>query len=204
MLVDSGADAVKIGIGTGSGCTTSVMKAIGRGQATAIMEIAEARDKNAEGGDYIPIIADGGINTPSDIAIALAMGADAVMMGHYFAQFTESPGRTREINGMEVKEYWMEGSVKGYNLRRYDQTGETFFEEGIDGFVPHLGSIYDFVPISMRRLSGTMSATGASSIEEFRRLAVLEIQSPHAQSDGRVHDLIQVPGLKEAAMGIHG
>ncbi len=191
LIAGAGADGIKVGIGAGSGCITQEVKAIGRGQATAIMEVAKARDKYAEGKEYLPIIADGGITSPADIAIALAMGADTVMMGNYFARFTESPGEIHTIEGKPAKEYWMEGSMRGHNLRRYEQTRSTFFEEGIDGFVPYVGSIYDFLPLSRKRLEATFSSTGASTIDEFHKLAVLELQSPLARIDGQVHDMMQ-------------
>ncbi|MFC1820897.1 IMP dehydrogenase [Thermodesulfobacteriota bacterium] len=191
MLVDAGADGVKVGIGTGSGCTTQEVKATGRGQATAIMEVAEARDIYANNNRYIPIIADGGINSPSDIAIALAMGADSVMMGNFFARFTESPGRSHNIDGKIVKEYWMEGSLRAHNYRRYGQANELFFEEGINGFVPYVGSIYDFLPVSRKRLEATFSTAGALTIDDFHNLAVIELQSTLAQRDSRIHDMVE-------------
>ena len=191
MLAEAGADAVKIGIGTGSGCITQEVKATGRGQATAIMEVAKARDDYARNGKYLPLIADGGIHSPADIAIALAMGADTLMMGNYFARFTESPGRIRKIQGKTFKEYWMEGSMRGHNLRRYGQASDTFFEEGVEGYVPYAGSIYDHVPLSKKRLEAALHATGASTIDEFHKSAVLEQQSPLAQMDGKVHHVVQ-------------
>ena len=191
MLVDAGADGVKVGMGIGSGCITQDVKATGRGQATAIMEVVKARDTYANGNNYTPIIADGGINTPADIAVALAMGADTVMMGNFFARFAESPGRTHNIGGETVKEYWMEGSMRAHNHRRYSQTYEAFFEEGIEGFVPYLGSIYDFLPTSKKQLEATLSTTGAQTIEDFHKRAVLELQSILSQRDSHVHNIIE-------------
>ena len=197
MLVDAAVDGVKVGLGTGSGCITQEVKAIGRGQATALMEVAEARDIYAKDNRYIPIIADGGINSPADIAIALAMGANTVMMGNFFARFAESPGRAHNIDGKTVKEYWMEGSVRAHNYRRYNLTSERFFEEGINGFVPYVGSIYDFLPVSRKRLEATLGSTGASTIEDLHKLAVLELQSPLAQMDSQVHDMVETNTLFE-------
>ena len=191
MLVNAGADAVKVGMGIGSGCTTQEAKATGRGQATAIMEIVEARDAYAKNHPYIPIIADGSISTPAEIAVALALGADSVMMGNFFARCAESPGQVKTINGQVVKEYWMEGSKKGLNYRRYHQQAETFFEEGISGFVPYMGSVYDVLPISMQRLKSTFSTVGAATMNAFHEKAVLELQSFSAHADGQVHNMIR-------------
>ncbi|MBU4052853.1 MAG: IMP dehydrogenase, partial [Proteobacteria bacterium] len=127
MLVKAGADAVKIGMGIGSGCITQEAKATGRGQATAILDIVNARDEYAKKHPYIPIIADGSISTPAEIAVALALGADSVMMGNFFARCLESPGKVENRNGRRVKEYWMEGSKKAQNYRRYHQNPDTFF-----------------------------------------------------------------------------
>jgi IMP dehydrogenase len=190
-LADAGADGVKVGIGIGSGCITQEVKAIGRGQATAIMEIAEARNHYAERDRYVPIIGDGGISSPADIAVALALGANCVMMGNLFARLSESPGKVHHIHGKTVKEYWMEGSLRAHNHRRYDLTRDGFFEEGINGFVPYQGSIYDYLPVSKKQLEATITAIGASDLDEFHQLAVLERQSPRAQTDGRIHDMIR-------------
>lgn len=198
MLARAGADAVKIGMGTGSGCITQEVKAMGRGQATAVMEVAEARNHLSKDRRYLPLIADGGINSPADIAIALAMGADSVMMGNYFARFTESPGGMHKIDGKTVKEYWMEGSIRGHNHRRYEQARDAFFEEGIEGYVPYAGSIYDVVPVSKKRLKAALYAAGALAMDEFHELAVLERQSPLAQMDGKVHHMMQADRLSDS------
>ena len=190
MLADAGADGVKVGMGIGSGCTTQEVRATGRGQATALLEVVKARDAYAREGRYIPIVADGGISAPVDIAIALALGANTVMMGNFFARFSESPSMVYQMNGKPVKEYWMEGSTKGRNYHRYGQLPDTFFEEGIMGFVPHLGSIYDHLPLSGERLKATLRTVGVSTIDDFQKHAVLELQSDSANRDSQVHDMI--------------
>jgi len=190
MLIVSGADGIKVGMGIGSGCTTQLVKATGRGQATALLEVAAVRNAYAGDHHYIPIIADGSISTPSDIAIALALGADTVMMGNFFAQFSESPGIIHQVNGQPMKAYWMEASKRGKNAPRYDQRPDTFFEEGIDGFVPYRGSLYDGLPVVVQQLKATLSTVGAATIETFHRHAVLELQSSIAQKDSRVHSMI--------------
>lgn len=190
MLAELRADAVKIGMGIGSGCTTQEVKATGRGQAAAIMEIAAARDDYYKKTNvYIPLIADGGISSPADIAVAIALGADSVMMGNFFARFTESAGDFLTVNGEHVKEYWMEGSRKAFNLRRYYQSQSLFFEEGIVGYVPYEGSIFDSIPVARQRLKATLSTAGAADIQELHENAVLELQTVSSSAAGRVHDM---------------
>ena len=190
MLAEAGADAVKVGMGIGSGCITQETKGTGRGQATSILDVVRIRDKYAETNRYIPIIADGGITSTADIAIALALGADSVMMGNFFARFSESPSATQSMNGRPVKEYWMEGSQKALNYRRYTHDPDTFFEEGVSGFVPLVGSIYDVLPIAQQQLKASLSTAGVSSIKELHDQAVLELQSSAALMDSRVHNML--------------
>lgn len=178
-LADAGADAVKVGMGIGSGCTTQAMKATGRGQATALREIAAARDRLAEArGERLPLVADGGIAGPADLVVALALGADCVMLGNLLARFSESPGRiVRGTGGEEAKEYWMEGSRRAANARRYAQTQRHFFEEGVEGWVPHEGSIYDGLPVLLRALRSAIATAGCRDLDELHDRAVLEPQS---------------------------
>ncbi len=138
-----GADFIKIGIGGGSICITRETKGIGRGQATAVIEVAKARDEYyKETGVYVPICSDGGIVHDYHITLALAMGADFVMLGRYFARFDESPTDKVNVNGTYMKEYWGEGSNRARNWQRYDLGGSTklSFEEGVDSYVPYAGT----------------------------------------------------------------
>lgn len=192
FLVAAGADAVKVGMGIGSGCTTMEVKATGRGQATTLMDIAPARDTLFEKKNrYIPLIADGGISGPAEMSVALALGADSLMMGNFFARYTESSGNlVRNAGGEIVKEYWMEGSSKARNHRRYAQLKNLFFEEGITGYVPHMGSIYDKLPVVLQILRSTLATAGCRSIAELHQSSEVEMQSPTALHDSDIHDMV--------------
>ncbi len=192
FLVEAGVDAVKVGMGIGSGCTTQQVKATGRGQATALMTIAQARDEWAQQtGQYVPLVADGGISSPADMSVALALGADSLMMGNFFARFTESAGNlVRNAAGEIVKEYWMEGSMRALNTRRYTHIKDSFFEEGIAGFVPHVGSLYDKLPTVIQMIRATLATAGCRNLEDLHQNAILEMQSPNALMDSQVHDMV--------------
>jgi IMP dehydrogenase len=191
FLAEAGADAVKVGMGIGSGCTTQEVKATGRGQATALMEVASVRDRLAEqAGVYIPLIADGGLKGAANMIIALALGADTLMLGNLLARFTESQGSlVRNSAGQWVKEYWMEGSRKARNHRRYAQLATLAFEEGIDGYVPHVGSIYDHLPVIIQMIQAGLATAGCPTIGELHAHAVLEQQSPVALQDSGLHSM---------------
>lgn len=192
FLVEAGADAVKVGMGIGSGCTTQEVKATGRGQGTTLMEVGATRDQwLKDSGSYIPLVADGGISGPAEMSIGLALGANAIMMGNFFARYTESQGSLmRNAAGEIVKEYWMEGSMRAHNMRRYAQTKENFFEEGISGFVPHVGSIFDKLPTVTHMLRATLATAGCRTIGGLHADAVLEMQSPSALMDSKIHDIV--------------
>ena len=148
-----------------------------------------AEEKSA----YIPLIADGGISGPADMSVALALGANALMMGNFFARYTESQGSLmRNAAGEIVKEYWMEGSMRAHNMRRYAQTKENFFEEGISGYVPHVGSIFDKLPTVVHMLSATLATAGCANINDLHANAVLEMQSPSALMDSQIHDIVPI------------
>jgi len=189
-LAEAGADAVKIGMGIGSGCTTTTVKATGRGQATAIAEIAMARQQYWQHtGVYIPLIADGSISTAADIAIALALGADTVMMGNFFARCSEGAGALHQHQGRGYKEYWMEGSERAKNLRRYHQTSQRFFAEGVEGYVPHVGSVFEQLPQTLQMLRASLSTCGCESIEALHQRGQLEQLSTGATVQSEVQGM---------------
>lgn len=192
FLAEAGADFVKIGIGGGSICITRETKGIGRGQATAVIEVAKARDEYyRETGVYIPICSDGGIVHDYHITLALAMGADFVMLGRYFARFDESPTEKVRINGNIMKEYWGEGSNRARNWQRYDLGGATTlrFEEGVDSYVPYAGPLADGVQTTLYKVRSTMCNCGALSIPELQEKARLTVVSSTSIVEGGSHDV---------------
>ena len=193
FLAEAGADFVKIGIGGGSICITREQKGIGRGQATATIEVAKARDEYyAKTGIYIPICSDGGIVHDYHMTLALAMGADFVMLGRYFARFDESPTNKLIINGNYVKEYWGEGSNRARNWQRYDMGGASklSFEEGVDSYVPYAGSLHDNVNMSMSKIRHTMCNCGAMTIPELQEKAKITLVSQASIAEGSAHDVV--------------
>ncbi|MFA6938587.1 MAG: IMP dehydrogenase [Treponema sp.] len=193
FLAENGADFVKIGIGGGSICITREQKGIGRGQATATIEVAKARDEYyAKTGVYVPICSDGGIVHDYHITLALAMGADFVMLGRYFARFDESPTNKLVVNGNYVKEYWGEGSNRARNWQRYDMGGDKklSFEEGVDSYVPYAGHLHDNVAMSISKVAHTMCNCGALTIPELQQKAKLTLVSQVTINEGSAHDVI--------------
>ena len=193
FLAEAGADFVKIGIGGGSICITRETKGIGRGQATAVIEVAKARDEYfAETGIYVPICSDGGIVHDYHITLALAMGADFVMLGRYFARFDESPTNKVRINGSYMKEYWGEGSNRARNWQRYDLGGaaKLSFEEGVDSYVPYAGSLADGVNTTLYKVRSTMCNCGALTIPELQEKARLTVVSSTSIVEGGSHDVV--------------
>ena len=194
FLAESGADFVKVGIGGGSICITRETKGIGRGQATALIEVAAARDEYfRETGVYVPICSDGGIVHDYHMTLALAMGADFLMLGRYFARFDESPTPKIMVNGAYMKEYWGEGSNRARNWQRYDLGGATklSFEEGVDSYVTYAGSLHDNVEGSLYKVKSTMCNCGALTIPEFQDKAKLTIVSGASITEGGAHDVLQ-------------
>lgn len=193
-LADAGADFIKIGIGGGSICITREQKGIGRGQASAVIEVAAARDEYfKKNGVYIPLCSDGGIVHDYHMTLALAMGADFVMLGRYFARFDESPTNKLNINGSYVKEYWGEGSNRARNWQRYDLGGAKeglSFEEGVDSYVPYAGSLRDNMDITLGKIRSTMCNCGVMSIDELHKNARMTMISSTSIIEGGAHDVI--------------
>ena len=193
-LADCGADFIKVGIGGGSICITRETKGIGRGQATALIEVCAERDKYyEETGVYIPVCSDGGIVYDHHITLALAMGADFIMLGRYFARFDESPSNKVSINGTYYKEYWGEGSQRARNWQRYDLGGDKklSFEEGVDSLVPYAGPLKDNVDMTLAKVKSTMCNCGALTIRELQQKAKLTLVSATSIVEGGAHDVIQ-------------
>ena len=192
FLAKAGADFVKVGIGGGSICITRETKGIGRGQATALIEVAAARDEYfKETGIYIPICSDGGIVHDYHMTLALAMGADFLMLGRYFARFDESPTDRLMVNGQYVKEYWGEGSNRARNWQRYDLGGKTglAFEEGVDSYVTYAGPLKENVAKSLYKVKSTMCNCGVITIPDLQKNAKLTLVSATSIVEGGYHDV---------------
>ena len=192
FLAQAGADFVKVGIGGGSICITRETKGIGRGQATALIEVAAARDEYfAETGIYVPICSDGGIVHDYHMTLALAMGADFLMLGRYFARFDEGPTPKVLVNGAYMKEYWGEGSNRARNWQRYDLGGASklTFEEGVDSYVTYAGPLHDNVEASLYKVKSTMCNCGVITIPDLQREAKLTLVSSVSIVEGGAHDV---------------
>ena len=192
FLAKAGADFVKVGIGGGSICITRETKGIGRGQATALIEVAAARDEYyKETGIYVPICSDGGIVHDYHMTLALAMGADFLMLGRYFARFDESPTPKVMVNGAYMKEYWGEGSNRARNWQRYDLGGSSklSFEEGVDSYVTYAGPLHNNVENSLYKVKSTMCNCGVTNIPDLQREAKLTLVSSTSIVEGGYHDV---------------
>lgn len=192
-LAKAGADFVKVGIGGGSICITREQKGIGRGQASAVMDVARARNEYfKDTGIYIPICSDGGIVYDYHMTLALAMGADFLMLGRYFARFDESPGSRLNVNGNYVKEYWGEGSNRARNWQRYDMGGESklSFEEGVDSYVPYAGPLADNVRQSLQKVKSTMCNCGVTNLADLQKSSKMTLVSATSIVEGGAHDVI--------------
>ncbi len=193
FLAECGADFIKVGIGGGSICITRETKGIGRGQATALIDVCRARDEYyKETGIYVPVCSDGGIVHDHHITLALAMGADFVMLGRYFARFDESPSNKVNVNGNLMKEYWGEGSARARNWQRYDLGGaaKLSFVEGVDSYVPYAGKLADNVQITLAKIRSTMCNCGALTIPELQDKAKLTLVSSVSIVEGGAHDVV--------------
>lgn len=193
FLAECGADFVKVGIGGGSICITREAKGIGRGQATAVIEVVKARDEYfKETGIYVPVCSDGGIVYDYHITLALAMGCDFCMLGRYFARFDESPTQKILINGNYMKEYWGEGSARARNWQRYDLGGKKglSFVEGVDSYVPYAGALRDTVAVTISKIKHTMCNCGAITLPEFHDKAKLTLVSGTSIVEGGAHDVL--------------
>lgn len=193
FLAEAGADFVKVGIGGGSICITREQKGIGRGQATALIEVSKARDEYFEKtGIYIPVCSDGGIVHDYHMTLALAMGADFMMLGRYFARFDESPTNKLNVNGTYVKEYWGEGSNRARNWQRYDLGGKAklSFEEGVDSYVVYAGSLHDNVEKSLYKVKSTMCNCGVLTIPDLQEKAKITLVSSTSIIEGGYHDVM--------------
>jgi len=199
FLAEAGADFVKVGVGGGSICITRDQKGIGRGQASALLDVAAARDAFCERtGQYVPVCSDGGLMHDYHIALALAMGADFVMMGRYFARFDQAPGARVVTAAGVVKEYWGEGTSRARNWQRYGHGGcELAFEEGVDGLVPYAGDLRDGLTLTIAKLRATMVSCGSVSLAEFRGTARLTLVS--AQSFSEAHASVLLPDSSAVA-----
>jgi len=209
LVEEGGVDFIKVGIGGGSICITREQKGIGRGQASALLDVAKRRDAYfEETGRYIPICSDGGMANDTQIVIALAMGADFVMMGRYFAMTEESPTPKMSINGQMYKPYWGEGTIRAQNWQRYDDgmsTRKMVFEEGVDAYVPLVGPLADVLDTTLYKLRSTMVNVGSDSLVEYRERAILTLVSAQSVVEGGTSSVFQFNSnreLKDADWGL--
>ena len=193
-LAEAGADFIKVGVGGGSICITRETKGIGRGQASALMDVCEARDAYyKKTGVYIPVCSDGGIVHDYHITLALGMGADFVMMGRYFARFDESPTKIVKKNGSFYKEYWGEGSNRARNWQRYDLGGnktKLTFEEGVDSYIPYAGSLKENLMVTIEKIKSTMCNCGSTNLKDFHKNARFTLVSNISIREGSAHDVL--------------
>ncbi|HAK51449.1 MAG TPA: IMP dehydrogenase [Gammaproteobacteria bacterium] len=201
LVENSLVDFVKVGMGGGSICITREQKGIGRGQASALLDVVQRRDEYfKETGRYIPICSDGGLGNDTQIVIAMAMGADFVMMGRYFAQTDESPTPKTSINGQMYKPYWGEGTRRAQNWQRYNDgmsSRQMMFEEGVDAYVPLVGPVAEVLETTLYKLRSTMVNVGADSLSEFREQAILTMVSEQSVVEAGTSTVFQFSSNRE-------
>ena len=187
-LIKAGADAVKVGIGPGSICTTRVVAGIGVPQLTAVMQAAEAAAKY-----NIPIIADGGIKYSGDLPKAIAAGADVIMMGSLFAGCDESPGETELYQGRKFKVYRGMGSIaameKGSKDRYFQSGSKKLVPEGVEGRVPYKGPLSETIFQLLGGLRAGMGYCGSASIEELKKKGQFVKISSAGLRESHPHDI---------------
>lgn len=199
LVEKANVDFVKVGIGGGSICITREQKGIGRGQASAVLDVVAERDRYfKETGIYVPVCSDGGLNSDTEVIVALAMGADFVMMGKYFAMTEESPPELVTHRGRLYKPYWGEGSNRARNWQRYKQSdkNELLFEEGVDAYVPYSGPLGPKMDVSMTKLKSTMCNLGVASLKELHEKAVLTRVSEMTLIEGGTSSVEQLDRIQ--------
>lgn len=191
-----GIAGLRVGIGSGSICTTSIVTRAG---SPTLYAVAQAADAVRDYGADIPVMADGGIRNPGDVAVALAVGASCVMMGNVFAGCTESPGRLIALEGRYYKEYYGMGSAaarkKRYALDRYSQPSKTI-TEGVEGWVPYRGPVSEIVAEFVGGLKAAMGYVGARTIPEMWEKARLALITERGADELKPHDIL-LPGSEK-------
>ncbi len=191
-LVEAGADAIKVGIGAGSICTTRITTGIGVPQLSAIAEVADEASKY-----NVPIIADGGIRTGADVAKALAVGASSVVLGNILAGTSDTPGEIITVNGKKFKNYRGMGSLEAMKIgskSRYNQSYLNVAElvpEGVEGLTPYKGKTEDIVMQLVSYLKSTLFYCGAMTIKEFQQKAEFVLMTTAGLTESHPHDILQ-------------